>query len=354
MKWPYENELGTREVVKYDVVVLGGGISGCLAAISAKSKGLQVAIVEKGSIGKSVEKVLYNDVSVRNSYLEELLKNTGEELLNKLEKMGLRDDETNSNVEDSLKSKILSKNFKPILVRQLRILGIKIFERVEVCNLLINDNKVCGAIGIHTRTAKTMIFEAKSIVLAMSKASRIFHFNSEAPALSETCAFQCVGSGIAMAIRNDMKIDFKGKNEFGIKCNRDLKTSIDGVFACGKQLMGCDDILSCVSGNHAGNKASDYAMNTNYLEYDSSQITLEERRLFAPFYNDGNMSWIELNQFISECANSLDITKLEQYEKDYVNQVSCKNPHDLVRIHEVFDILEIAKMLLHKLEENYE
>ena len=54
---------------------------------------------------------------------------------------------------------------------------------------------------------------------------------------------------------------------------------------------------------------------------------------------------IKLNEYGKE---------LEQYEKDYVNQVSCKNPHDLVRIHEVFDILEIAKMLLHKLEENYE
>ncbi len=351
MKWPYENELGIKETIKYDVVVLGGGISGCLAAISAKSKGLSVAIVEKGSIGKSVDKVIYNDVTHRNSYLEDLLKNHGEELLIQLEKMGLKDDETNLNVNERLKSKILSKNFKPTLVRQLRILGVKLFERVEACNLLINENKVCGAIGIHTRTAKTMIFEAKSVIMAMSKPSRIFHFNSEIPSLSEPCAFQCVGSGIAMAIRNGLAIDYKNNGEFGIQFNQDLKTSMDGLFVCGKQLMGCDDVLSCVSGYYVGNKASDYAMNTNYYDYDSSQIIKEEKRLFAPFYNVGNMSWIEFNQWIVDCIQS-DITQLEQCE--YVNQLSCRNPHDLVRIHEVFDILEIAKMLMKKVGVNNE
>lgn len=351
MKWPYENELGIKETVRYDVVVLGGGISGCLAAISAKNKGLSVAIVEKGSIGKSTDKVLYNEVIERNRYLEELLKNHGEELLIQLEKMGLKENESNLNMNDRLKSKILSKNFKPTLVRQLRILGIKLFERVEACNLLINENKVCGAIGIHTRTAKTMIFEAKSVIMAMSKPSRIFHFNSEIPALSEPCAFQCVGSGIAMAIRNGVEIEYKNKEEFGIQFNKDLKTNIDGLFVCGKQLIGCDDVLSCVSGNYVGKKASDYAMNTSYSDYDSSQIINEEKRLFAPFYNTGNMSWIECNAWIVHCIQT-DITQLEQCE--YVNQLSCRNPHDLVRIHEVFDILEIAKMLMKKVGVNHE
>lgn len=366
MKWPYENELGTREIVQYDVVILGGGISGCLAAISAKNKGLSVAIIEKGSIGKREEKTIYNSVLNPNKYIENLLQIYGEELINKIEKMGFKsNDEINLNIHEQLKSRILSDNFKPILVRQLRILGIKIYDRVEVCDLLINEidrKKVCcGAIGMHTRTAKTIVFKAKSIVLAMSKPSRIFNFNLDIPALSENCAFQCVGSGLAIGIRNGLEIEFKNLKEFGIKHDQDLKTNIDNVYVCGKQLMGCDDVLSCVSGYYVGGKAADNALISNFIEYDTNQLIQEEKRIFAPLYNVGNMSWILLNHQIKECMCkysktdvTLGLSLLSQIESKFINQVTCDNPHELVRIHEVFDILEISKMLLEKMEENHE
>ena len=44
--WPYANEFGVREAVESDVVVLGGGLAGCFAAIAAARKGLRVALVE--------------------------------------------------------------------------------------------------------------------------------------------------------------------------------------------------------------------------------------------------------------------------------------------------------------------
>lgn len=34
-RWPYENEFGKRETVFSDVLVLGGGLAGCFAAIAA-------------------------------------------------------------------------------------------------------------------------------------------------------------------------------------------------------------------------------------------------------------------------------------------------------------------------------
>ena len=48
-----KNEVGIIENVECDVLVLGGGLSGCFAAISAARKGCKVAIVEKGAIEKS-------------------------------------------------------------------------------------------------------------------------------------------------------------------------------------------------------------------------------------------------------------------------------------------------------------
>ena len=57
--------------------------------------------------------MLYNDVNKRNRYLEELLESHGEELLIQLEKMGLKENESNLNVNDRLKSKILSNIIPP-------------------------------------------------------------------------------------------------------------------------------------------------------------------------------------------------------------------------------------------------
>ena len=51
--WPYGNEVGREEIIKSDVLVLGGGLSGCFAAIAAARKGLSVVVVEKGAAEKS-------------------------------------------------------------------------------------------------------------------------------------------------------------------------------------------------------------------------------------------------------------------------------------------------------------
>ena len=51
--WPYGNEVGQEETIESDVLVLGGGLSGCFAAIAAARKGLSVTLVEKGAVERS-------------------------------------------------------------------------------------------------------------------------------------------------------------------------------------------------------------------------------------------------------------------------------------------------------------
>ncbi len=51
--WPYPPEWDKEETITADVLVLGGGIAGCMAAISAARKGQNVALVEKGAIKMS-------------------------------------------------------------------------------------------------------------------------------------------------------------------------------------------------------------------------------------------------------------------------------------------------------------
>ena len=52
-KWPYPNEMDQEEQVSADVLVLGGGIAGCYAAIAAARKGKKVVLVEKGATVRS-------------------------------------------------------------------------------------------------------------------------------------------------------------------------------------------------------------------------------------------------------------------------------------------------------------
>ena len=48
--WPYANETGITEKLNCDVLVLGGGLAGCYAAIAAARRGQSVILVEKGAV----------------------------------------------------------------------------------------------------------------------------------------------------------------------------------------------------------------------------------------------------------------------------------------------------------------
>ena len=51
--WPYPVDYEKETEVETDVLVIGGGIAGCWAAISAARKGVRVALVEKGDTIRS-------------------------------------------------------------------------------------------------------------------------------------------------------------------------------------------------------------------------------------------------------------------------------------------------------------
>ncbi|MCL1835106.1 MAG: FAD-dependent oxidoreductase [Oscillospiraceae bacterium] len=51
--WPYQIQFGQEQLIETDVLVIGGGISGCWAAIAAARQGVRVALVEKGDVKRS-------------------------------------------------------------------------------------------------------------------------------------------------------------------------------------------------------------------------------------------------------------------------------------------------------------
>lgn len=200
-----------RYEVKYletDVLVVGGGLSGALAAIKAREEGVSCIVLEKsntkrsGNAGSGIdhifsyipelhEKVGYtmdemkedqakldlagmglgfrslNDYFVENSY----------ERIIALEKYGLKFRFEDSNVPGGYRvvpqfhSVPTSFNFegrdiKPILTREMEKAGVEIYNRVFVTELLKDGEKVCGAIGICTREDIIYVVSAKTTILA--------------------------------------------------------------------------------------------------------------------------------------------------------------------------------------------
>jgi len=53
LEWPYPISYEKEQVIETDILVLGGGIAGCWAAISAARQGMRVALVEKSATVRS-------------------------------------------------------------------------------------------------------------------------------------------------------------------------------------------------------------------------------------------------------------------------------------------------------------
>ena len=146
----------------------------------------------------------------------------------------------------------------------------------------------------------------------------------------------------------------------GILNDWDMKTNIDGIYAAGDQLFASDCAgFACCTGHYAGRKAADYTDTVQLEDYDAGEADRERARLFAPLYREEGMDWRELNMAIAKAMQNYcggvkcdDLLKegldlLESFEKDIVPQISCENPHELMRAHEVFDIFDVAKLILH-------
>ena len=255
--WPYGNEVGREEIIKSDVLVLGGGLSGCYAAIAAARKGLSVVVVEKGAAEKSGaagtgfdhwESACTNPCSevtpeeIANAYVREqdwysngiahyIECREGYDRLLDLEAFGgkirdtegefegaeFRDEKTGLMFAYDYKNKftlrVWGTTFKPALVKEMKRLGIRVFDRTEATALLLDKTgrKGIGAMGMNVQTGKFMIFQAKTTVLAMSRPARVWLFDPDLTGLCEFRPMQSIGSGHAMGWRAGMEFTMMEK-----------------------------------------------------------------------------------------------------------------------------------------------
>lgn len=249
LDWPYALEWNKEEHVEADVLILGGGIAGCMSALAAARQGLNVVLVEKGATKRSgaggsgcdhwesaatnpcskvtpeeLTNAMLDDNDGFNNGISHYIEcREGYDRLLDIEKMGGKIRDTENEFEgaefrdevtklmfaydytNKYTIRIWGSTFKPAMYNELKRLGVKIYDRIMVTSLLTENGKqggrCIGATGMHTRTGKFYVFKSKASVMCMSRPARVWLFSAELPGLCEFRPTQCIGDGHAMGWR---------------------------------------------------------------------------------------------------------------------------------------------------------
>ncbi len=231
-EWSYPTHYGKENVVNADVLILGGGIAGCHAAVHAARRGAKVVVVDKGAVirsgsgGAGVDHwhaACTNPCSkVTPEEMMEIVKVFGDysyheygngitcyiqckesyDALLDLEQMGLKvrdvDDQfAGADFRDE-KTKLMfaydyvnrtcirvngGAKVKVALYNELKRLGVQIFDKIMVTSLLNEDGKpggrVVGATGVSIRTGEFYVFNSKAAILSMSVFAGQWVFSTE-------------------------------------------------------------------------------------------------------------------------------------------------------------------------------
>jgi succinate dehydrogenase/fumarate reductase flavoprotein subunit len=245
-EWPYPIRYGWENRIAADVLVLGGGIAGCHAAINAARKGARVVVVEKGMTKRSgsggagvdhwgyactnpCSKISPEEfaglmVAASQGYTNGLAryidaKESWEAALD-CESMGMRirdigddfkgadfrDDETRLmfayDYDNRTCLRVFGYNVKPCLYNEMKRLGVKIYDRVMVTSLL-NENgrqggRVVGATGINSRTGEFYVFQSRATIVSTGGVGRLWVFAPELIGPSTMNDFNASGAGQAI------------------------------------------------------------------------------------------------------------------------------------------------------------
>ena len=246
--WPYPVRYGHETEVSADVLVIGGGIAGCWAAISAAKKGLKVVLVDKAHVRRSgaggsgcdhwqfaatnpasrlspeeLTQALVDNHGGWNCGIHRYIQcREGWDALQELEQMGVqirdvdgefrgadfRDEKTGLlfgyDYENRYTIRFWGTRAKPALEEECRRLGVDIFNRVMATSLLTEGGKqggrVVGATGFNVGTGEFYIFTGKATVLCLSRPEQMWAFSTELSGLSSNFG-QSMGDGHAMAWR---------------------------------------------------------------------------------------------------------------------------------------------------------
>jgi succinate dehydrogenase/fumarate reductase flavoprotein subunit len=225
-----------EQLVECDVLCVGGGIAGLMAAVRAAEVGASVVVAEKGNArysgcGRSGNDHFETYIpeihgSDKEDFIDELLYTAKGEILigrNILQAQFAKAhdvvelwDEWGIPMRPSGKWEFAGHAFpgrtlthikyegklqKTVLVREARKRGAKIMNRIMAMELLRSGDRVIGALGVHTREDKVVVFKAKAVILGTGKCSRLYQGLTPGELFNDPHGGVQTGDGRAMAYR---------------------------------------------------------------------------------------------------------------------------------------------------------
>jgi succinate dehydrogenase/fumarate reductase flavoprotein subunit len=196
-----------------DVLIIGGGLAGCMAAIKASEYGVKVTIAEKANtlssgcagtgvdhawayipvvhepMGWGIEDLIEDHAQliargfIRKDLLRLVARENYDRMLD-LEKFGVKIRYEDSKIPGKFRvvyqfhTMPSSFNFdghdlKIKLTREALRRGVNIINRVMMVGIMITDGQIAGALGVGTNDGKLYSFRAKTVVISTGRANRL-------------------------------------------------------------------------------------------------------------------------------------------------------------------------------------
>ncbi len=253
--WPYPVNYGKENIVEADVLILGGGVAGSHAAITAAKQGVKVVVMEKGAAIRSgcggggvdhwhgvfthptskvtpdemmetIHRLGYKYIfqEYGNGITNYILFNESYPALCDVESWGVnirdtkdefkgaefRDEQTKLLFTYDYDGKHIVRvkggtDIKLAYYNEMKKQGVKIYDRIMATSLLTEDGKqggrVIGATGLHTRTGEFYIFKAKSTIISTSGPDGLWFYSAELRGASTHACPNSSGDAVSLAWR---------------------------------------------------------------------------------------------------------------------------------------------------------
>lgn len=334
-----------------DMVIIGGGIAGCMAGIRARDFGLNVVILEKGNTKRSggattgvdhcwcyIPEIHAKDMSIEdlvddhavfaNGFVDRsiirLIAENIYDRVRELESFGveMRAPEGHYRLIKKIHRvpsfiHFAGRDMKVKLTRQAEKRGVKIHNRTVAVDILVENGVVCGVLAFNLREGTWHLFNTKSVVLSTGGIHRLFKNQSGNPFNAHNPPHD-TGDGHAIAFRAGARLinmEFSwihtGSKNFH-RCGR-------GTYVPGKMVRADGEPLAKVAVADAKSmdkSIEDVELFRNTLisgkgpiYMDCTKNTREQNDYIRwALSNEGNSGWLT---YLAEEGKSLDNDLIE-------------------------------------------
>ena len=202
-----------------DILVIGGGMAGVFAALTARAQGLNVTLVDKGTVGRSGATPWANTFSVfdedEGHEREEWISGVSisSDYVNNLDWLDQMMDASKARWEDITTWGLLDDDVRhPSLVLREKLLenGVELIERTMLTTLLTQDDddgRVIGALGFSIDSEEAVVILAKATIMCAGAGA----FKAPGyPIQGQTCDGDAMAYRVGAVISGKEWIDFHG------------------------------------------------------------------------------------------------------------------------------------------------